>query len=165
MPPQDTVQQTPQPVQPTQPVQPDTPPQPVQQNSDNILQKKINNAGRSTLVFGCFMFVISLIVLLGIKSVPEDEKIKALAYFGIQAIASIFWIVSGLLIKKSSSSSDAMPKINQVVISIVVVLISSIVIKLLTPSSGGLGLGVILTLILGVYMLVIRSQIKKLSSH
>ncbi|MCX6727869.1 MAG: hypothetical protein NTX11_03600 [Candidatus Saccharibacteria bacterium] len=165
MPPQDTVQQTPQPAQPNQPVQPDTPPQPAQQNSDNNLLKKIKNAGQSTLVFGCFMVVISLIVLLGIKSVPEDTKIKALAYFGIQAIASFFWIVSGLLIKKASSSSDAIAKINQVVVSIVVVLVSSIAIKLLTPSSGGLGLGVILTLILGVYILFIRSQIKKLSSH
>lgn len=150
MPPQ-TTNQNPQPAQPATSMPPD----------NNMLTKKIKNAGQSTLVFGCFMVVISLIVLLSIKTVSQDARVGALIYFGVNFLASIFWVVTGLKIKKISNSVDALAVINQVVISVVAVLATSIIIKV-AKSTGGIGLGPVLTLILGIYLLFVRTQIKKL---
>lgn len=165
MPPQDP--QSPQPQQPSQPPIPPIQPQsvPMPGHNTELLGKKIRNAGQSVLLLGCLMVFLSAISLLGVKSLPADQRTVSYAYLVVVALVSIYWIITGAKIKSAASNAPtALTAIQTVMISAFVLVVLTIIAKFAISGSGG-GLAGILALVLALYLLVAKSRIKRLSSR
>lgn len=165
MPPQDP--QSPRPQQPSQPPTPPIQPQsvPLPGQNTELLGKKIRNAGQSVLLLGCLMTLLSAISLLGVKSLPADQRTVSYIYLVVVALVSIYWIITGAKIKSATNNaSTALTAIQTVMISAFVLVGLTIIAKFAVSGSGG-GLAGILALVLALYLLVAKSRIKKLNSQ
>lgn len=134
---------------------------PVQTQDPGLLTKKIGNAGQSTLLLGIFMTLLGTVSMLGVSSLPADRQKFSLIFLIIVIITSIFWVVQGLSIKKSTEATAALSKITTVMLSAFVLFALTIIGMTLKP--GGGGLAGLFALVLGLYLLVAKSGIKKLS--
>ncbi len=142
--------------------QPPTPNPTPQAPQPDLLGKKTRNAGRSVILFGGFMLLISLIVILGISNAEPDTKASVITYFAVSLLASIGWIIQGLKIKKSTDAVTAVKALDVALYVAVAVVIVSIGITIFKPTGGG-GLGPLMTVVLIVYLLIARSGLKKLN--
>jgi amino acid transporter len=138
-------------------------PQPATQNQsqDNlVLRKKIHNAGQSVFLLGALMAFLSLLSILGVKTLAENKQTLMYGYLAFVLLVSIYWITAGLKIKKSTATPQpTLKNMQPVTISAFVVFALTIVF-----GAGSSGLAGILALVLGIYLAVTSSQIKKLSS-
>lgn len=147
------------PAQNTQPTPPIS--SPVQNQDPGLRTKKIRNAGQSTVLLGIFMALLGTVSILGVSSLPADRQKFSLIFLIITIIISIFWVVQGLSIKKSTQATTALAKITTVMLSAFVLFVLTVIGMVVKP--GGGGLAGLFALVLGSYLLVARSGIKKLS--
>lgn len=156
MPPQDS--QVPQ--QPIEPPLPQT--SPIHSQDTSLLIKKIQNAGQSVFLLGCFLAFIGIVASLGLGSLESNARIKAVLYLLMVVVAGVYWIIAGLQIKKNSANAKAaLSTIRIVLITSVVVSAISIVKSILSANIGVGDFAIILTL----YLLLAQSRIKQLSGQ
>lgn len=141
---------------------PQTPPVPPSSNQvPSPTSKKVKNAGQSVLVMGCFMTFIMLVALLGVKSLPEGDRAIAYGYLVFVLLANVFLIFQGVKIKQNKDNLPAASSAIQLSLIIAfAVFVVDFIGFLLKP--GGGGLAGLFALILGVYLLVVQTDIKKL---
>lgn len=129
------------------------------QSSIPALTKKIHNSGQSIFLMGCFLIILGSIAMLGLNSLEESTRLMNGLYFALIIASSIYWIVAGTQIKRSTDNGmKALSLIRIVLITSVVCSVFSIVALI---NRGRLGVGD-LTIIFTLYLLVAQSGIKKL---
>lgn len=122
-------------------------------------QKKIKNAGQSSFLLG---ILLTLIGLLGLGVlVVKGGAIYALISSIIFVILYLIITVSGNTLKKTNDIVLAQSKISLILILSIIAIVIAILDSIL--SQKGIGLAAILTIVLVIYLVVVKSQIKKLA--
>ena len=135
---------------------------PSNQNQE-LISKKIRNAGHSITVLGIFMVVIGAISVLGVSSLEEDSQALTYGYLALVIFISLFWAVKGVQITKSTDASVALAGMKVVMMTALVLVGVTVLGMVLNP--GGGGLAGILALLLAAYLGVAVSGLKKLSAN
>lgn len=129
---------------------------------NTIANKTIGNAARSTMLLGVLMAILSLISMLGISSLEEDRQVINWLFLPLVLVVSITWIVAGLKLKKATTAQQALAPLNLIIVSALAV--AGLTVLAMFVSPGGGGLAGLLALILAIYLLVVKSKLKKSNS-
>ncbi len=130
----------------------------VNTSNSTVQPKMLSNAGRSTFFVGVFLVVIISIILP--TTISGDTEVEAydLAYFIVTLLISASWVVVGRSVKNIQNTSGFTGKLNYLIASSLGLAALTILGMALTPRSGGGAAGG-LGLILGVYLLVVKSKL------
>lgn len=109
------------------------------------------------------MTLISLISLLGVKSLSSDRQAIAYGFLIVVAVVSIYWVILGIKIKQNLNNLNVVSGSIKIAMTIAFMIFAATLIKMIIQPGGGGGAG-ILSLVLGIYLLFAQSGIKKASN-
>lgn len=138
------------------------PQQPI--HNPDPLNKKIHNVGRSVLLWAGFVILVALIAVLGINSLPGNERTLAYIYMAVVIVINALLILQGRKISAVASNPiSALAAIKTALITSSILAGLAVLKLFLNPGAGIIF--VVFTIVLVVYLAVAQSAIKKLAKR